>query len=287
MKKILLPLLLLVGCGVSSIAHADEASDIQALKEKQETISAQLSEAQVSLSLADASLENTNQKMATLQEDMKRKPKTMKEKMQYQTKKVQLTSLMNESNKIQTARDIRAKRVTDLQSEKDALETQVQTLTKQKEEKEAKANQATATNQAINQTRVDTPSTPAPQVSTNGEWVDGLRPQTAQARDHLASIFPVTIGGYRPGDSDGVGTGHGDGLALDLMVPVSSSLGDSIAQYVIDHYSELHVSYIIWKQRFWAPYPNIYGSANTWSWMPNRGSITQNHYDHVHVSFAR
>lgn len=281
MKKILLPLLLLVGCGVSSVAHADEASDIQALKDKQETISAQLSEAQVSLSLVDASLKNTNQKMATLQEDMKHKPKTMKEKMQYQTKKVQLTSLMNESNKIQTTRDIRAKRVTDLQAEKDALETQVQTLTKQKE---AKAKQATAT---TNQTRVATPSTPAPQVSTNGAWVDGLRPQTAQARDHLASIFPVTIGGYRPGDSDGVGTGHADGLALDLMVPVSSSLGDSIAQYLIDHYSELRVSYIIWKQRFWAPYPNIYGSANTWSWMPNRGSITQNHYDHVHVSFAR
>lgn len=45
------------------------------------------------------------------------------------------------------------------------------------------------------------------------------------------------------------------------------------------------ISYIIWKQRFYAPVNNIYGPANTWNEMPDRGSVTENHYDHVHVSF--
>ncbi|MDS5742304.1 peptidoglycan-binding protein LysM, partial [Streptococcus pneumoniae] len=44
------------------------------------------------------------------------------------------------------------------------------------------------------------------------------------------------------------------------------------------------ISYIIWKQRFYAPFDSKYGPANTWNPMPDRGSVTENHYDHVHVS---
>ena len=44
------------------------------------------------------------------------------------------------------------------------------------------------------------------------------------------------------------------------------------------------ISYIIWKQRFYAPFNSIYGPANTWNPMSDRGSVTENHYDHVHVS---
>ena len=89
------------------------------------------------------------------------------------------------------------------------------------------------------------------------------------------------IGGYRPGDPED----HGKGLAIDVMVPESSEIGDRVAQYAIDHMQENGISYIIWKQRFYAPVNNIYGPANTWNEMPDRGSVTENHYDHVHVSF--
>lgn len=109
----------------------------------------------------------------------------------------------------------------------------------------------------------------------------GLQPQTAAFKEEIANLFGITsFSGYRPGDSGD----HGKGLAIDFMVPVSSALGDQIADYAIQNVASRGISYIIWKQRFYAPYPSKYGPAYTWNPMPDRGSITENHYDHVHVS---
>jgi len=109
----------------------------------------------------------------------------------------------------------------------------------------------------------------------------GLQPQTAAFKEEVANLFGITsFSGYRPGDSGD----HGKGLAIDFMVPVSSALGDQIADYAIQNIASRGISYIIWKQRFYAPYPSKYGPAYTWNPMPDRGSITENHYDHVHVS---
>ena len=69
------------------------------------------------------------------------------------------------------------------------------------------------------------------------------------------------------------------------MVPVGSEVGNQVAQYAVDNISNAGISYIIYRQQFYAPVDNIYGPANTWNQMPDRGSITENHYDHVHVSF--
>ena len=109
----------------------------------------------------------------------------------------------------------------------------------------------------------------------------GLQPQTAAFKEEIANLFGITsFSGYRPGDSGD----HGKGLAIDFMVPVSSALGDQIADYAIQNMATRGINYIIWKQRFYAPYPSKYGPAYTWNPMPDRGSITENHYDHVHVS---
>ena len=109
----------------------------------------------------------------------------------------------------------------------------------------------------------------------------GLQPQTAAFKEEIANLFGITsFSGYRPGDSGD----HGKGLAIDFMVPVSSALGDQIADYAIQNMASRGISYIIWKQRFYAPYDSKYGPAYTWNPMPDRGSITENHYDHVHVS---
>ena len=109
----------------------------------------------------------------------------------------------------------------------------------------------------------------------------GLQPQTAAFKEEIANLFGITsFSGYRPGDSGD----HGKGLAIDFMVPVSSALGDQIADYAIQNMANRGINYIIWKQRFYAPYDSIYGPAYTWNPMPDRGSITENHYDHVHVS---
>ena len=109
----------------------------------------------------------------------------------------------------------------------------------------------------------------------------GLKPQTAAFKEEIANLFGITsFSGYRPGDSGD----HGKGLAIDFMVPESSELGDKIAEYAIQNMASRGISYIIWKQRFYAPFDSKYGPANTWNPMPDRGSVTENHYDHVHVS---
>ncbi|MDG8617586.1 LysM peptidoglycan-binding domain-containing protein [Streptococcus pneumoniae] len=109
----------------------------------------------------------------------------------------------------------------------------------------------------------------------------GLQPQTAAFKEEIANLFGITsFSGYRPVDSGD----HGKGLAIDFMVPERSELGDKIAEYAIQNMASRGISYIIWKQRFYAPFDSKYGPANTWNPMPDRGSVTENHYDHVHVS---
>ena len=109
-----------------------------------------------------------------------------------------------------------------------------------------------------------------------------LQPQAEAFRQEIAAKFGITnIGGYREGDPED----HGQGLAVDVMVPTSSELGDQVAQYAIDNMDRAGISYIIWKQQFYMPVDNIYGPANTWNQMPDRGGDTANHYDHVHISF--
>ena len=109
-----------------------------------------------------------------------------------------------------------------------------------------------------------------------------LQPQAEAFRQEIAAKFGITnIGGYREGDPED----HGKGLAVDVMVPTNSELGDQVAQYAIDNMDRAGISYIIWKQQFYMPVDNIYGPANTWNQMPDRGGDTANHNDHVHISF--
>jgi hypothetical protein len=112
---------------------------------------------------------------------------------------------------------------------------------------------------------------------------NGLTPHAIQVKQTLAGVFPsiVTIGGYRAGDWGD----HGTGRALDVMIPNWSgadgiALGDDIARWCQDNAKVLGVSYLIWRQRYW----QVGWGVNSWQWMADRGSSTQNHYDHVHIS---
>ena len=139
------------------------------------------------------------------------------------------------------------------------------------------------------QPAAETPATPEVQplasTPTSGNTIPtdpNLQPQAEAFRQEVAAKFGITnIGGYRAGDPDD----HGKGLAVDVMVPTNSELGDQVAQYAIDNMDRAGISYIIWKQQFYMPVNNIYGPANTWNQMPDRGDDTANHNDHVHISF--
>ena len=73
--------------------------------------------------------------------------------------------------------------------------------------------------------------------------------------------------------------------ALDIRVsdvygerPIdNNTLGNEVADYALAHLTEHGITYVIWMQRI-----NL---GDGWKAMEDRGSITQNHYDHVHVSF--
>ncbi|MEG3265260.1 LysM domain-containing protein [Streptococcus suis] len=139
--------------------------------------------------------------------------------------------------------------------------------------------------EVVEQPVVETPQVTALSTTTTistSAYDVGLQPQVAAFRAEVANAFGITsFSGYRPGDSGD----HGKGLAIDFMVPESSALGDQVAAYAVANLASKNINYIIWKQRFYAPYDSIYGPAYTWNLMPDRGSITENHYDHVHVSF--
>ncbi|XVQ08023.1 hypothetical protein ACQP1W_36425 [Spirillospora sp. CA-255316] len=103
--------------------------------------------------------------------------------------------------------------------------------------------------------------------------------------DQMFGPFP-TIGCFRGGAD---AQDHAHGRACDFMetvggrMPSSSAArhGDQVAQYAITNARRLGISYVIWKQHIW----NVRGGG--WRPMADRGSITQNHYDHVHISVLR
>ena len=140
-------------------------------------------------------------------------------------------------------------------------------------------SQATA---AVEPTTYNAPAvTDAASVATNNSANAGLQPQTAALKEEIAAKYGITeFSLYRPGDSGD----HGKGLAADFIVGENTELGNRVAADVTSNMTERGISYVIWQQQFYAPFESVYGPANTWNQMPDRGSVTENHYDHVHVS---
>jgi len=122
-----------------------------------------------------------------------------------------------------------------------------------------------------------------PQSPTIG---DSITPRMREVRDEVDRRFgPFSaIGCYRAG-SDGE---HPLGRACDFMLstggvmPAASWIqkGYDIAAWAQANASRLGIMYIIYRQRIW----DVRMASSGWVPMENRGSITANHYDHVHIS---
>ena len=110
---------------------------------------------------------------------------------------------------------------------------------------------------------------------------DGLQVHTIWVARAISTMFYQeisTIGGVRQDPL----RWHPDGLALDVMIPNSDTpegieLGNQIAGYALANAKKWGVLHVIWRQGF---YPGI-GAP---SWMANYGSLTANHFDHVHIA---
>ena len=109
----------------------------------------------------------------------------------------------------------------------------------------------------------------------------GLRGGAVKTYEAVMSRFSGIndVGGYRASSL----SNHQLGLAIDFMLTpgTESELGWSIAEYLVAHASALNIDHIIFEQQIWTP------SSPTWRTMEDRGSITDNHFDHVHVSMKR
>jgi len=99
----------------------------------------------------------------------------------------------------------------------------------------------------------------------------------------VSAAFPQikSIGGYRPDSMKW----HPQGLALDVMVssaypplsPQGIALGNGIRDFLLKNAKTLGIDHAIWRQRIY--YPDGTSEA-----MEDRGGLTANHFDHVHVA---
>ena len=106
----------------------------------------------------------------------------------------------------------------------------------------------------------------------------GTRPHVSRAGRALAARFSIplgAVGGFRASAVDPAG--HPAGLALDFTV--GRATGDALAEYAVSERRALGVTYVIWRQRI------NYGGG--WEPMEDRGGVTANHFDHVHINFSR
>lgn len=147
------------------------------------------------------------------------------------------------------------------------------------ETKQGPPKNKTVSNRANKPQREETAGelTPVPEVFNEAHMqVDSVRIGRA-----VAHKFPeiTTIGGWRPSDPF---PDHPSGRAVDIMIDnwdtaEGKQLGDEVLEYLYSNREYFQIEYFIWRQK----YIPAEGEGNM---MEDRGTPTQNHFDHVHVT---
>ncbi len=129
----------------------------------------------------------------------------------------------------------------------------------------------------------------------DGTWVpqlpsgpDNITPRMRLVRQLIAQRFGPRfgIGCYRADGGIAGGGEHPLGRACDFMLSGGGSMpsaaetarGNEIAAWAIENAQRLGIMYIIFRQRIW------HVRTGSWRAMSDRGGVTANHYDHVHIS---
>lgn len=105
----------------------------------------------------------------------------------------------------------------------------------------------------------------------------GLVPNAITVHREVCHRWPqiTNYGGVRP---DALPE-HPSGRALDIMI-TSNATGWEIANYLQANAGRLGISQLIFDQRIWT----VQRAGEGWRWMSDRGGVTANHQDHVHVT---
>lgn len=137
-----------------------------------------------------------------------------------------------------------------------------------------------------------------------------IRPLTCAAHRNFVENFGPRLNFGGNCIRSGGGGDHPRGLACDYMTSPGGTystgpqeeLGDMIAEHAITNADTLGVKYVIWRKSIWnAGWPSCpaHRTDRTASWyngvpdveggkwcgMEDRGSVTEDHYDHVHISY--
>ncbi|MBI4898983.1 MAG: SH3 domain-containing protein [Actinobacteria bacterium] len=113
-----------------------------------------------------------------------------------------------------------------------------------------------------------------PACASGSAVESGLVPNAILVHRAVCTTFPdiTTYGGIR-----GDGSEHASGQALDVMT--SGARGQQIVAWLQANSSKLGIVELIYQQQIWT----TQRASEGWRAMPDRGSITANHYDHIHV----
>jgi uncharacterized protein YraI len=109
---------------------------------------------------------------------------------------------------------------------------------------------------------------------SNGSTIDAGHAALYSIHDVVCANWPqITSYGTWRGDGE-----HGEGRAIDIMI--TGETGWAVADFLRANYASLGIEYILYSQHIWS----VERSGEGWRAMSDRGSVTANHYDHVHVT---
>ncbi|MFF4649036.1 hypothetical protein [Streptomyces sp. NPDC001380] len=119
---------------------------------------------------------------------------------------------------------------------------------------------------------------------------DHVTARMRAVRDAVEKEFrlPGGSGCYREDGGIAGGGEHPLGRACDFMLGPAgvratgnrAELGDRIVRWVREHADDYGIWYVIYRQHIWSSRHPERG----WLPMEDRGGVTGNHYDHVHIS---
>ncbi|KIH97393.1 hypothetical protein LP52_19230 [Streptomonospora alba] len=178
------------------------------------------------------------------------------------------------------------------QDKVDQLEQAIERDEKAQENAQEKLDKVEKDLQQLEDRRADVQEMIADYPVQEMQGTYNITPRTEQMRELIIEKFgesPSTggVGCYRPDGGWVVGE-HPKGRACDFMVDANGQMpsqeanqrGQRIADWAQKNAERLGIMYIIYRQEIW----DIRRGDEGWRPMEDRGSITENHYDHVHIS---
>lgn len=131
--------------------------------------------------------------------------------------------------------------------------------------------------------RCDEGDSPPPPPATGGGPVDIEGPEVQphvqafidEACAAVGACRASTYAGHQPQADLALDIPSGEGYG---KLPTDGhAFGDKVAEFALASQAKHRIEYVIYRQRI--------NFGEGWEAMEDRGSITQNHFDHVHVSF--